>query len=354
MGCKSVATSSREQLTKDFGEFPPSPLTANSPGADFNIVNVGALGARYFTLTRSFRALNQDAADANDPSTAHIIKAFSEIKKGISSSALSFLVAYNALRLYQKILFILLIFIFLPFMLIFFIGFLVRMVFRILRVPVIGTEALGFFCPTTQIQLEIVAKPVEIKRAKINYQSVVSHEHIHLLQYLASAGNPDLRMDVGFQSRVRALVRENVSQEEAAYYLSPYEIEARLHEVVLSFYRESNILPIDYDAFITMINSSEFLGDFTRRIISKMDPGSALDNIKMFKLREVAAARDFALILSRFTDLSTAERFIHEVLPVSYANLLVLYGDKRAAENFIKTVGKTNFYQELYGEFSFV
>ena len=79
-----------------------------------------------------------------------------------------------------------------------------------------------------------------------------------------------------------------------------------------------------------------------------------LDNIKMFKLREVAAARDFALILSRFTDLSTAKRFIHEVLPVSYANLLVLYGDKRAAENFIKTVGKTNFYQELYGEFSFV
>jgi len=161
-------------------------------------------------------------------------------------------------------------------------------------------------------------------------------------------------MDVGFQSRVRALVRENVSQEEAAYYLSPYEIEARLHEVVLSFYRESNILPIDYDAFITMINSSEFLGDFTRGIISKMDPGSVLDNIKMFKLREAAAARDFALILSRFTDLSTAKRFIHEVLPVSYANLLVLYGDKRAAENFIKTVGNTNFYQELYGEFSFV
>lgn len=352
MGCKSVHTSSAKQFIKDFGNFPPTPLVANNPGADFDVVNISGWGARYYTLTRVFRSLNQNPSCANDPDTAHLTRAFAKIKEETLSSTSSFFALFNSMRLYQQLLSIPIFLIFLPLILIFLIWILIRVVYWVLRMPVIGTETLGFFSPKTQFQLEIVAKPVEIKRAKISYESVLSHEHIHLLQYLRPAGSSNLRMDFGFISRVNALVRENVSQEESAYYLSPCEVEARLHEIVLSFYRVSGRLPTDYDNFIAMINSSEFLSDFSRGVILKSEPDCEFDNLEIFNLREVAAAKDFALILSRFSSFFIAKRFIYEVLPVSYAKLLVLYGDRGSANAFLKTVEKTDLYRELYGELS--
>ena len=130
------------------------------------------------------------------------------------------------------------------------------------------------------------------------------------------------------------------------YVLEKREMEARLHEIVLSFYRLHQRLPVTVTQFLGLLASSRIFGEVVRINLEAMEVpfdntyGEYDGRIDMAAI-EIEAAH-FAM---RY---ETQGRYIVEVLPVMYGNLLKYYGDHDASQALLAGISRPNLYDELY------
>jgi len=340
---KKSPTTSRSQLLNDFGDFPPKPLADDLTNRNFDVVYLSGLGNQYFLMSRFVRGLMGDPEDLIDSELIQFQKEHVESK-------IKFMSTYKGLNFFQKAGLFVVIFFALP--LIFFgMGvYFIGAFYKFSKSKSAGSSVVGFFNPTSQQKSEIAIKPKIIKKSKSILPAIVSHEHIHLLQHNAfMERRKDLRK-VEHNTNLRKFLTEKFLESESAfYYLELNEVEARLHEVVLSYYRAHGQLPVDYRGFLIMILSCEFLGDHAARVLSEHDiilPESESYN---YQMRDVTAAREIAVMFMFFSGGNYPKRFICEALSVMYGNLIIIYGDPMSASEYLKTIINTDFYINLYG-----
>ena len=130
------------------------------------------------------------------------------------------------------------------------------------------------------------------------------------------------------------------------YILQRNEVEARLHELVVSFYRTHKSLPLNAPSFLALLAASKQLGWLVSETLTdaNVDFGRVLAVVVE---RDKMQARDLAMVLLSMPD-ELMLRFITEVLPVMYGNLLKYYGDDVVSRKFLSQISRPNFYDELY------
>lgn len=348
---KKVKTTSQSQLRLDFGEFPPSPLGCREDDNQFNIVRLGGLANLWFTPSRIIRSmLSRDARRGHCEKSIISEKSvviFQEIRIKFSEFYDSFL----DLSIPLKVVFGFIILFAFPIVLVFLIFSLLRFCFKIVRMKKIGDGAFGFFSPLTLEYSEIVIKPFSIIGSGIPTQCVVSHEHIHLLQHHIFPERPLVtEQRLMLRKRCENLLNlEDLNSDRTFYLLSVNEVEARLHELVVGYYRAFGGLPTDYLGFLKLVLGCEVLGPvvsslstISRVVLPDVSP-------RPFSCRVSTPSTDIATNLLYFKDTRNGLRYVFEVLSVMYGNLLILYGDSQTAESYFLTIDSRGLYDQIYG-----
>lgn len=144
------------------------------------------------------------------------------------------------------------------------------------------------------------------------------------------------------------LSKQGLAQPFLLYLLQKKEVEARLHESVLSFYLSHRRLPMTVSSFLGMLAASQQFGEYVSLILARS--GTSFDRrVKMYPERDDMYAEQLESIFVFIETPELASKFITEVMPVMYGNLLRYYGDEVASQNFLSEIERPNFYDELYG-----
>lgn len=315
------------QLRKDFGDFPPKPLCCDGLTGHFTTVRVRGIGEHIHAAVMMKR-LVEGAKDVDLMSPIiknHMPNDIANLKflmgpKGISKNVLVW-IAMGTIFLASSL--------------------------KLMRMAPKGMNSMGYFSPIRKDEYEIVIKVMSVAKAGLDVTSMISHEHIHLLQHKddhivaasRSAVLPDCQL---FTETARA----NKILPHLKYILERNEVEARLHELVVSFYRVHKSLPLNAPSFLALLAASKELGWLVSKTLSvaKVDFGLVLAE---FVERDKMQARDLEMVLINMHE-ELALRFITEVLPVMYGNLLKYYGDDAVSCKFLAQIPRPNFYDELY------
>jgi len=310
------------QLRDDFGIFPPAPLQCDSLTGEFSIVRIRGIGEIYQTVAMPMQLLDADVQELStdllallDPAELH------SLRKAMNS------VGPRSARLAKRISFCWL---------------FIAEIGRTIRNGARSPNVRGYFMPALQDESRIFVRVGGLHLNK-NHAAILSHEHIHLLQHKESERHTNHA-----RSPETFLSESGLTKTFLLYVLQKNEVEARLHESVLSFYRSHNRLPVTLPKFIGMLAASEQLGEYIRALLNGSDVRFERD-VDSYPEREGMLVADLEPILVYSKTEELARRFISEVLPVMYGNLLRYYGDKVTSQNFLKEVQRPNLYDELYG-----
>jgi hypothetical protein len=314
------------QLRKDFGDFPPKPLCCDGLTGHFTIVRVRGIGEHIHSAVMAKRRA-EGAADVDSLSlTARNLMADDfalKIFSGLTGSRKKVFmwIGLGAIFLASSL--------------------------NLIRMTPKGMNSLGFFAPNRRKEYEIVIKVRRVAKAGLDAASTISHEHIHLLQHkdehIMAASRyviwPDHQL---FTEHARA----HEMLPHIKYVLQRNEVEARLHELVVSFYRAHKNLPLSAPSFLALLAASKQLGWLVSEtlMLANVDFGPVFAE---FIERDKMQARDLERVLSSMPD-ELMLRFITEVLPVMYGNLLKYYGDDVVSRKFLSQISRPNFYDELY------
>ncbi|MNF85605.1 hypothetical protein D3C84_680060 [compost metagenome] len=218
---------------------------------------------------------------------------------------------------------------------------LLRKIPKVIRFGSTRPNALGAFIPVMKNESQILIKAGRHRKNKKSDESTVSHEHIHLLQHR----NPEDHSR-HVNSPQDFLTEKGLSKAFLLYTLEKQEVEARLHECVLSFYRAHRQLPLTTSGFLGLLASSREFGlDYSLRLKLM---GATADEFGDYTERDGMYPEQLAFVLM---DIKTQElgcRFITEVLTVMYGNLLKYYGDRIASSRYLEGIARPNLYDDLY------
>ncbi len=312
--------SSRQQLLQDFGEFPPTPLRCENLTGEFTVVRASGIGQIYNDLAVQLTVLD---ADINSLST-DLANTFGADRLHDLQSTFKRLGPRSS-RFVKRALFAWL--------------FVVRTAKAIWSGPT-RPSVLGLFMPYFKDELQVVISV----QAHMNTSDAptVSHEHIHLLQHR----DPENHCR-SVRSPHDLLTEEGWSDSFLLYILEKSEIEARLHESVLSFYRTHHYLPTTVSGFHGLLASSQAIGFLFTRILESGNVTFHCEQ-ERYPEREAGPVEQLGYALSFIKTPEMQRRYITEVLPVMYGNLLRYYGDDVASRSFLGGVDRPNFYDDLY------
>lgn len=338
---RKIPMSSKSQFIKDFGEYPPFPLRPASKDVEFDVVHICGFGYFYYIISRGFKTL-----------TAALKRGRSGVTTGNQKyydvALQKFFDSYNKMNSATKIMFTSTIILLSPVILVITIALAFQFMIR-------QSRNLGLYNPVWQVGKELVVMPskiLNIEAQEVSLESVISHEHIHLRQdHLFS--RPRLSADERdrFKSKFEDLINTNdFNSARSLYLLGINEVEARLHEVVISHYIEHSSIPTSSDDFISMLLCTETLGDYISNNLVQSNYRTHPRDFGVLKLRTSQPALDIILTLSFFKNTDLRMRYILEVLVVMYGNLIILYGDKDKALEYFSTIKKFDLYIELYGD----
>jgi hypothetical protein len=174
-------------------------------------------------------------------------------------------------------------------------------------------------------------------------EAVISHEHIHFLQHL------DGQQVIAPERKLAPiLLEEKLSNSFLLYVLEKKEVEARLHEIVLSFYRDRRELPLTPQSFIEMLAAS---ASFQEYVIDHLETaGHSLGKVGATFRERASMFSDQLAMAFTFMKAGCEYRFMAEVLTVMYGNLLRYYGAEEASLEFLSAIPRPNLYDEIYGE----
>ena len=312
--------SCQEQLRQDFGEFPPTPLRCESLTGEFRVVRTSGICRIYHDLTVQFFVMD---ADIESLSTDLVAKLGADIR--------------NVQKFFQHL------------------GprtrwFMKRVLFgwlfavrtaKAIRYRKMKPNIVGLFIPYFKDSLEISVK------ARGNGSGsdahIVTHEHIHLLQHR----NPESCCRY-VRSPQDLLTKEGLADRFILYVLEKNEVEARLHESVLSFYRSHHHLPTTVSGFLGLLASSEIIGLLVIGILDSEEITFERGH-RTYSEREAAPVEHLEWVLMHIKSPKLQRRYVTEVLPMMYSNLLKYYGDDVVSQDFLRGIVRPNFYDDLYG-----
>ncbi|MES2538190.1 MAG: hypothetical protein V4632_20200 [Pseudomonadota bacterium] len=320
---KRFERTSMQQLREDFGEFPPAPLQCTPPASTFVVVRVRGPGAWINYWRRSAELLQ--ALESNPETVAtELLEALSDLSRvdaqtdpesGQARIAHRYVVPRSFVRA------------------------ALMGIFR--RVDTRSKRLLGHVLPITQHDRQITLLDRASTKAE-RAAAVLAHEHLHFLQHQNA-----VTWDKAVREPQQILGKKLAQDRFILYLLERLEVEARLHELVLSHYRAWHMLPQTVDAFLGMLADWEEIGEYLVQITAhaglKMQ-GTGLS----FTPRSVEFGGQLGDLLSRLKDANSTTRFVCEVLPVMYGNLLHYYGDAQASAGFLAQIPRPNLYDRLY------
>jgi len=345
--------SSEAQLEKDFLEFPPFPLVNTGLESNFNAVNVYGPGRSLYFLKLIHNFLCDEKYQSNEKLDGYsefidLRDNFHEQKIKFRKSLSDMKGIFKSLALTERVITSIILFVFSPLLLsvslIFSFYLALRFGIVVFNLNKITFRSFGAFVPLVKGKEIIVLRPNLAKKSKVDISAIMSHEHIHFLQYM----NTRLHQKVTISSP-NVFIKENVLNRHALYLFEINEVEARLHELVLSYYREFRKLPQELDGFIGIFLAAHEIAPLLKNLVFQEDLFSPSPEGKMFFVREKKVADELRLMLLLFKKEDHMVRFVTEVMAVMYGNLLKLYGDEKASNEFKSQVDFPNFYDRLYG-----
>lgn len=318
------------QLRDDFGDFPPVPLRCEGISGDFDVVRTRGVGEIWHTLivyNRMLRGLESDAQCLS--------KDFKEYFG--AEQMLSLRHAFDNLGRSARFI--------KPAVITLVLGMMgVKLTIRMVRSARQESRGLGCFVPVRKNESEIIVKAGRHARLSRSEAPTISHEHIHLLQYKVSEDR--LRCA---RSPERLLSEKGLAMPFLLYLLQRDEVEARLHESVLSFYRAHRLLPMTVPRFLGMLAASQQFGELVCLTLEH----SRVDFERLnptYPERGAMFAEQLESVLLYINTPEMTCRFITEVLTVMYGNLLRYYGDEIASQTFLHGIARPNLYDDLYGK----
>lgn len=317
--------SSEEQLRDDFGDFPPAPLRCQSLAGEFDVVRTSGIGEIFHDLVMYKRMLQAIDFDTQSLSTDFMASFDAnyvlDLRRALD-------VLSRGSKFWKRVLISLML------------GqMLVVKTAKTIRYERTRPNGLGLFVPMLKNESQII-----IKTGRHLHRSdapTVSHEHIHLLQHK----NPESHSR-HVRSPQALLSEKGLAEPFLLYLLEKKEVEARLHESVLSFYRVHHQLPVTVSAFLGLLASSQQFGWLVTGTLERMDVTFHRE-VETYPERDVMFAEQLEWVLTYIKTPELQCRYITEILPVMYGNLLKYYGDD--AGNYLKDIERPNFYDDLYG-----
>lgn len=333
---------SNVQLEKDFGEFPPAPLNCENRNYDFTIVRVRGLGISYNRASQLIRAIFATDAEIDASTDLEDVREmnmeFLDARHSMLTAIHDFRNAWKSLRSAEKIASAVI----LAFLLILALPLVVCVgLYKLHKIGRVDKNIAGYFMPLLKNESQITAMT---NRAKSRASAVISHEHIHFLQHKLSIGiSKKINLPKGFFSR-----KSYIPQTRLLYLLEKHEMEARLHEIIISYYRAHKKLPLSKEDFWGLLTRNTQIGDLINMALT--DGETELNNNQeVYRERDPSFAADIRDVLLHIEDIDHFLKYVTEVMPVMYANLLGYYGDITASSVFMKEISRPNFYDELYG-----
>lgn len=347
---------SQQQLLDDFGEFPPTPLSCESLKGEFEIVRIYRIGEIYQKFVFNTKLLKtMMKSDDSEMSAEMLLKtitddsemsaemsnefnaklnrnsefegALREIKEQLSLIKAIFSGDYSVIfkdldessgvhhpiiKALLKALIKIMLFGYMP----------IKMLSIVIKSPLDPTR-LGEFSGLFKNESQVTIQMGNLNKQQRSEVSIISHEHIHLLQHRNNQIHYHIKSP-------QDLLKDDLDEsfcKHILYVLQKDEIEARLHEIALSFYRVHRHLPL---------TTTDFLGLFSSSLSLE------------YSVRDSLFAEDLKLCLFSIKTKELRYRFVTEVLTVMYGNLLNYYGDPVASENYLKEIPRPNLYDELY------
>ena len=350
---KKTTTNSECQFKSDFGEYPPKPLLAMKLNSQFDVECMGKVHVLFDKLTFLFR-LVFDKLPINSPSNEPPIIKFRNFRLELKSRFLTLITTLkNSTFQVNFVLFVVFLIVISPLLLLLSVILCIYIFIKVGGLP--SNDGLGFLNRFTSRPSSIVVVTPVIRNYEnsknpmgVSVESTISHEHIHLRQayYFPERSNLFEGEKADF---LKSLLINPNNFEIFSYYFNVNEMEARLHEVVLSYYRKYGELPSDQTGFIRL-----FLGSrgVNREMMEEMKTnGIEPSNLKLreFDVRCNLMESQMLVAISQLRAPFKLD-YLLKALPVLYGNLLIVYGDTNRAEKYFDTVKDFEFYNELYGE----
>lgn len=320
---KRVDRTSLQQLHEDFGEFPPAPLQCVLPASTFVVVSVRGPGAWLNYWRRSAELLHA-LESAPETVRPELIEMLSDLRRNDAqadseSGQAGIAHRYTIPRVFVRA--------------------VVIDFFR--RIDTSRKRGLAHVLGVTQNdrQITLLGRTSKTGRAA----ELVAHEHLHILQH-QNAG----KLEKAVREPHQILEEKWASDKFVLYLLERLEVEARLHELVLSNYRAWHTLPLTVDAFLSMLADWQEIGEYLVQITAQTGLKMQVTG-RSFKPRSVELGGQLGDLLVLLKNADATKCFVCEVLPVMYGNLLCYYGDAAASAHFIAQIPRPNLYDRLYG-----
>lgn len=341
-------SNSKIQFEHDFGCYPPSPLNTTEPSTKFSIIHLSKFGNIFYKISTLLKLQTRNPEVMNDDfRESKLVKELQESNKKIMNYFKVLKKELEKQNKIKKIATLSLLALISPFMILALTAYLFFFLCKLTLETFKEKEVRGSFCPIINNDLEILIFGKRNNKNQID--SVKSHEHLHLMQYThkMASGEKD---KIKINNPLDILTEEGAKNPYVNYIFEQDEMEARLHEFVLSFYRTHNFLPLDLDGFIRLISTSQKLSPLISEALLNTTPGTKEKkyNLEAYPVRDAQTEIDMAIIMLSIKNTGIRKKFILEVLAVMYGNLLGYYGDQGAKNNFLEGIKRPNLYDSLW------
>lgn len=140
----------------------------------------------------------------------------------------------------------------------------------------------------------------------------------------------------------------NKYNEYILYLLERHELEARLHEVSISYYRIKKELLLTLEKFFELLAGSNIFGSLVIYAF-KSKSIKIKNDITKYNERDYLMAEQIHHIFLFIKNDELIYKFISEVMTVMYGNLISYYGDEESSIKFMRQIERPNLYDMLYG-----
>lgn len=182
---------------------------------------------------------------------------------------------------------------------------------------------------------------------------LISHEHLHLLQnhFEQKANKSSDSVDLS-RPNDTGLLKEAAKQggygDYMEYLFLRHETEARLHELVLVYYRVAKELPLNLNDFLRMLLHFECFSTPIKTNYPELYEELPHMGVETITPRSGHIMRDLQLMVSSFESSEKLKVYLLEALPKMYSNLLGYYGDQNASKIMNKNIPSISLYEAMY------
>jgi len=360
---KKNKISSWQQFEKDFGEFPPIGIKAREDlkSEYFYIIkmtfknNLKTSISEGIFLLKCFFSGDSKAPLIKDRQVKIQAEKLRKSKKEFLNIIRSIFADFKSKSLIEQsgsIARAALLFVLLPFVFIFIFVFVLKVFLSIfLKSFKKSNNAFGYMLNLEKYDNIVYVNQEKIINNGVSYDEIVTHEHMHIRQEVNYKSYPVPTL-YSYDDVISHdfIVKKFRNSKNINYLMTRRELEVRINELLVCYYRKTKVIPLSYLEFLKMLLSFNFI----HRMVEVECP-KVLDEVENEKrdfteARSIYTVSDVFDVLLMLQGAIYLERFIKEVLPVMYCHLLFYYSDEKACLNFYKTIPCVNMFEEIYGK----